>query len=44
MPLMIEKFLQDVGGMFKRLKRFEAPDSTMLLVGFLCLDWKKVVT
>ena len=44
MPLTVEKVSRDVRGMFKRLKRLEAPDGTVLLVGYHCLNRKKVVT
>ena len=41
---MIEKVSQGVRGMFKRLKHFEAPDGTVLSIGFHSLDWRKGVT
>ena len=41
MPLSVEKVSQGVRGMFERSKHFEAPNSTVLLVGFYSLDWRK---
>ena len=43
MPLTIKTVSRDVRGILKRLRRFEAPDGTVLLVNFHCLDWNKVV-